>query len=298
MRASAGGRHVSGAERIILPQELDHVMTQMTTRARSRSLQPDHIVVSVERIDGGSIRHMRALDVVMVAVPHALNGRSTAAAVLQQAGVSSIAVEAAVREISRGPSPSGGNMRGAMIMDAATGARLEPDHARGVRASRFDWSPEAAVRIDGLLTTAGLTHFRTREALALATKVAHGPGVVAELCWSDEPEYLAGYVSSLATGYVRISCMKQQGDPSGGRVFFVRSALTDLAELVRFLEKQAVLITETGTVHHYKDNNISCPTTPMQRDSQCAAAVVDLGNRPEKQGSGKIRVKAGPAARG
>jgi len=94
-------------------------------------------------------------------------------------------------------------MRGAMIIDARTGDRMEPDQERGVRASRFDWTDDALEAINRKLAVIGLTHFRTREALALATKVAHAPGMVAELCWSDDPDYTAGYVASRATGYVR-----------------------------------------------------------------------------------------------
>ena len=47
-----------------------------------------------------------------------------------------------------------------------------------------------------------------REALALATKVIWS-GVVAELCWSDEPEYVAGYVATARHGSVRFPNFKR-----------------------------------------------------------------------------------------
>ena len=32
--------------------------------------------------------------------------------------------------------------------------------------------------------------------IVLATKVSAHPATVAELCWSDDPEYITGYVAS------------------------------------------------------------------------------------------------------
>lgn len=91
-----------------------------------------------------------------------------------------------------------------------------------------------------------LTHFRTREALALATKVAHAPALVAELCWSDEADYTAGYVASLTTGYVRFPFLKQNGDRNGGRVFFIDRGELDMDGLIRYLKIEPVLINEIG----------------------------------------------------
>jgi 6-carboxyhexanoate--CoA ligase len=133
-----------------------------------------------------------------------------------------------------------------MIMDALTGDRLEPDKERGIRASRFDWSAEASEKIDCVLSDIGLTHFRTREALALATKVAHAPGIVAELCWSDDPDYTAGYVSSPSTGYVRFPFLKNQGIDRGGRAFFVQREEFHLDSFIRYLQEEPVLITAAG----------------------------------------------------
>jgi 6-carboxyhexanoate--CoA ligase len=155
--------------------------------------------------------------------------------------------------LDSGPAPSGGNMRGAMIMDASTGERLEKDPERGIRASRFDWSDDAAAMIDSGLARLGLTHFRTKEALALASKVAVAPGMVAELCWSDEPDYTAGYVSSRQFGYIRLTSLKHPGAPHGGRVFFVNSAAYDFDALRHYLQRVPVIITESGAFHAASD---------------------------------------------
>ena len=54
----------------------------------------------------------------------------------------------------------------------------------------------------------------------MASKVASAVGVVAELCWSDDPEYVSFYVASAKYGYKRIPVLKEYGNPIGGRVFF------------------------------------------------------------------------------
>ncbi len=137
-------------------------------------------------------------------------------------------------------------MRGAIIMDAQSGDRLEPDQERGIRVSRFDWSEDALERVKRSLALAGLAHHRTYEALALATKVAHAPGIIAELCWSDDFDYAAGYAASASMGYVRFPYLKKYGDPKGGRVFFVDRETLNLDALFTYLETDPVLIAEIG----------------------------------------------------
>jgi 6-carboxyhexanoate--CoA ligase len=193
-----------------------------------------------------SLRQHVALDVTTVQTPDMDTGRSLASQVLQAAGVTSAAVEAAMRYLASGASKSGGVMRGAMVIDLITGERLEPDRERGVRASRFDWTDEALQKVEMVLGSEGLSHHRTREALALATKVAHAPGMVAELCWSDDPDYTAGYVASLRTGYVRFPCLKKRGEEKGGRAFFVDRNGLNMNALVHYLQSVPVLISEVG----------------------------------------------------
>jgi 6-carboxyhexanoate--CoA ligase len=105
----------------------------------------------------------------------------------------------------------------------------------------MDFAPGVRARLRQKLEAQGLGHFRTLEALAVATKVLWS-GVLAELCWSDDPEYEAGYVATPAAGYARFPHFKPRG-AVGGRAFFLARG-TDIAELVRRLEAQAMLITE------------------------------------------------------
>lgn len=246
MRASGGGRHISGAERIVSSSEIDCVVRELIARAMGKRHAPEQITVQVEGLGNTPPRLLTALDVVTINARDPETGRSAASRLLHEAGVSDEAVAGAISLISAGAASSGGNMRGAMIIDAETGMRLEPDQERGVRASRFDWTDEARVEADRLFSASGLTHIRIREALALATKVIHAPEVIAELCWSDDPDYTAGYVASLKTGYVRFPFLKREGEDKGGRAVFINQNALDLAALLYYLQNEPVLINAVG----------------------------------------------------
>lgn len=246
MHASADGRHISGAERIVNPEHVDSAAGELISRAFAKGLQPNQIVVTIDDLSGLAHRSLAALDVTTISSPDPPSARADAARILHAAGVTREAVEMALSLLSAGAAASGGNMRGAMIVDSRTGERLEPDQERGIRASRFDWTYEAGDRMRSLLAAHGLVHKRTYEALALASKIAAAPGYVAELCWSDDPDYTAGYVASRLTGYVRFSFLKRPGDPLGGRAVFIEGKNFDLARFLSFMEKEPVLIERTG----------------------------------------------------
>jgi len=252
MRASAASHHISGAERLSVQDRVNVIVQELMTRALSRGAAPDQIVITVEALKGAPLRELRSLDLTASAASDVADCRQAARTMLLSFGISPLAIETAFQHLDDGPASSGRNMRGAMIMDAASGARLEPDQERGVRVSRFDWGDVASDEIDRSLARIGLTHFRTKEALALATKVAHAPGIIAELCWSDDSTYTAGYIASRTTGYCRYPFMKEMGIDRGGRVFFVRRDEFDKDLLLSFLQYEPVLITSVS----------SCSTSP------------------------------------
>jgi 6-carboxyhexanoate--CoA ligase len=176
------------------------------------------------------------------------SGHRLAGHLLSKAGVIENVADEAIRLLTHGAGPGVSVMRGAMIMDAKTGERLEPDPSRGVRVSRMDLTPECRSTVEQEMLSLGLGHRRVIEALVLAGKVLCAPGVVAELCWSDSPEYTTGYVADPQGGYQRISALKSDGDPHGGRVFFVNLEGVSLTELVAYLELQAVLFDAPGKI--------------------------------------------------
>jgi 6-carboxyhexanoate--CoA ligase len=246
MRASTGANHISGAERITKAEYIDDMVLSLLTRAKSKGTLPKNITINIESLQNLPIRFLTALDVLTVIVPDVHSGRTAAARTLRNLEVSEEAVSQALTLLVKGASPSGKTMRGSIIMDALSSERLEPDQERGVRASRFDYSDQASIMVNEHLAAIGLTHYRTREALALATKVAHGPGVIAELCWSDDLDYTAGYVASMRHGYVRFPHLKKLGDQRGGRVIFVDPAKLVLNELIEYLQDEPVIISEVG----------------------------------------------------
>ncbi len=231
MRASLKGKHVSGAERIVKDKELEETLSQLVKRPSDY----DQMVITIEKV-----RKLRRVEESLKLSSFNFNSvseaRQFALRKLKESGVPESVALKGLNLISRGANPRGGIMRGAVLMDIETGNRLEKDSERGVRTVRIDW--ENRREILEILRKRGLTE-RTADALALATKNIIC-GVVAELCWSDDPQYLTGYVASRTLGYVRITPLKEKGDPLGGRIYFVRRE--KLLEIVKCLEEEAILL--------------------------------------------------------
>ncbi|HLB25963.1 MAG TPA: 6-carboxyhexanoate--CoA ligase [Nitrospirota bacterium] len=251
MRASRGGTHISGAERIIPARDIGRVAVELVGRAKNHGRgRPDSITVTVDCLSGREFRKLATLPITSLNAEDHAGGRELAVFELIRAGVSEKAARTALESILRGASPDGGNMRGAMVVDAATGERLETDRSRGVRARAVDYAGDAVPEILAALEVAGLGSVHVREALALATKVAGAPGAVAELCISDDPGYLTGYAASQKNGYVRITPLKEDGGLYGGRAFFVDADRFDMDEYLRYMRETPVLVTGPIRVNH------------------------------------------------
>ena len=227
MRASRGCEHVSGAERIVTPSATPETASALVRRALGHSKgDPDFISLKVAAI--GDALRINALPVATETAATPSEGLTIAERLLREAGVHR-AHEVVAMFADAGP------MRGAMLVDADTLERLEPDKARGVRATCMD-----AAGAQGRLPPSSKSHYA--EAIVLASKVAAAPGIVAELCISDDPDYVIGYVASRTTGYRRITCMKEMGDTRGGRIFVCRGIAGDPSNTIRFLEETPVLV--------------------------------------------------------
>ncbi len=231
MRASLEGRHVSGAERIVREDEVEKTVAELLGRPK----EFDEVVITVEKLESVELID-EALPVESYSFGSVKEAREFALKILVEAGVPEDIARKAVLLLSEGPSPSGGVMRGAVVMDVETGERLEPDKERGIRTVRVDWEDRKRVREE--ILRAGYTE-RTVDALAIATKNIYC-GAVAELCWSDDPEYVTGYVATRRRGYVRRTPLKERGDPIGGRVYFIRRE--DFGRFVECVEGRAFLI--------------------------------------------------------
>jgi 6-carboxyhexanoate--CoA ligase len=253
LRAELNGRHLCGAERIAPAEALPELAAALVARAMAHAGgTPETAHCTIERLPG-SIPLCRLPAVSTWAVADCTTGRAAARALLLRAGVAAAGADAALRLLASGPAPGGTVMRGAMLIDALSGARLEADPAKGVRVSRMDLAPEARAELLAALAAAGLGHHRVAEALVLAGKVLQAPGVIAELCWSDDPDYLAGYVADPRHGYQRITRLKDAGDFLGGRALFIDSRGWDRDACVTFLERQALLFATLGALHPPKE---------------------------------------------
>lgn len=251
MRAARDCEHISGAERIAAAPELSAIATAMIARALHHSRgNPASIRLAIDALPAASLNYAPLPAITTVLVSNVKQGRSAALAELQRAGVSEIAAAMAMNALASGAAPGDRVMRGAMLVDAASGERLESDPVRGIRVSRMDLSPAANAALNLALHESGRDTLHLREALALAGKVLCSPGIMAELCWSDDPDYTAGYVASPARGYVRFPHLKEIGDHLGGRAFFYRRAEFDLTALTAFLEEAPILFTTVGLIHN------------------------------------------------
>lgn len=224
--------HVSGAEKIVLPEQIEELAAQLVRRAMKHSKgEPDQIHLKIEKLEPENILHLQALPVSTIQTDTPQAGWKTVASLLQQIGI-----ENGEQILSYLPQTYG--MRGAMLLDYSDYSRLEPDHDRGVRATYMDYLGQE--QGTGLKEPGGQTHFQ--EALVLATKVLGHPYIKAEICFSDDPDYVTGYVASKELGYVRITTLKQVGDPNGGRIFLYDGPKDGVAECIQYLEHQPVLV--------------------------------------------------------
>lgn len=254
MHAKRQQSHLSGCERLVVAADLERFAAEMVGRAlRHPRGRAEEIRVSVDLVPAEAIHSGRLLDLRTFRVLDYVQGRQAARQLLLAASVQACAADAAIDWIATGAAPDGRSMRGAMLIDACTGARLEPDLFRGVRASHMDLTPAAEAELRRRLALQGLDNPHVREALVLAAKVLAAPQVVAELCWSDDPDYSAGYVATREDGYVRFPHLKPLGEERGGRAFFVRSEGLKLESLIDFLERSVLLINEVGEIGCARD---------------------------------------------
>ena len=275
MRASLGGAHISGAERIVSAGEVPETAEALAARALAHPKgTPDDIRVRVEIVE--EPLHVNALPVATETTSTAADGMRRAAELLAECGVTRAAeIVTMFRELP--------TMRGAALVDADTLERLEPDRERGVRATRMDAAramdancgASAASAGPRVSTAPGKNHFS--EAIVLASKVQAAPGIVAEICVSDDPDYVTGYVAAGKIGYRRITTMKKPGDPRGGRIFLFRGPRSLVPECIRFLQERAVLVDGVPTAPASAEKSVAPEPTP-QSQAQISVSFSDSLN--------------------
>jgi 6-carboxyhexanoate--CoA ligase len=227
--------HISGAEGLYEDGDVQKVVRKYIERAINHPKgRADKIIIRIEET-GHEPKEIPALPVATVSCSVPSEAGNIIIRLLQSSGVSRKAVYVAFRSIRKG------NMRGAAIVSAEKGIRLDPDRERGVRVSRLGISKEALKLLSSRLSRYGINNDTVKEALVLASKVASGADVIAELCISDDPDYTTGYVASRKFGYMRIPNIKRKGSKIGGRAFFVGEG-ANTSKIMRYLERNPVLI--------------------------------------------------------
>ena len=235
-----GGKHISGAERILheneVEQELINVYRRAITHERGK---PDFINFKIEEIDEDDILYKKRLDINQHHVNSKEEGLSLANELLKENEVSEVSAEKAIQALLNLED----SMHGAMLFDKDSGERIDDKGMKGVRVTGI--ASADITKYKESLKNDGREGLHLEEALILASKIASCKGIVAELCWSDDPSYVIGYVGT-KDNYERIPILKDKGNPVGGRVFFVDTKQLDddytLDDLIAYLEKQVVLI--------------------------------------------------------
>ena len=236
-RATGKGHevHISGAEGLYGVSEIDRVIRNYFLRAVKHPRgKPDKVVITVEKI------RQKPVMIPLLSVSTARSDLPDEAqgiiySLLFGSGISKKAIQNGVRVVRRKAV-----MRGAALILAESGIRVEPDKERGVRLSRLGIQRDVEKRLSRRLAKEGINTVTVKEALMLASKAASCKGIVAELCVSDDPDYTIGYVVSKRFGYVRIPHIKQKGSLSGGRVFFIEER-ADVNKIIRYLEETPVI---------------------------------------------------------
>ncbi|MFA4829871.1 MAG: 6-carboxyhexanoate--CoA ligase [Thermodesulfovibrionales bacterium] len=257
--------HISGAEGIYKGKNISKIVKEYIKRAVNHPRgKPDEIVITIEKIKQ-KIKTIPLLSVKTLKCKSPDEAKETIIQKLASLGISKKAASNGFKVLKAQRA-----MRGASLILAKSGKRVEPDKNRGVRVSRMGIGKNAEKKLLQMLykivipAKAGIqskeTGFRVKpgmtgtcnniiknnittvkEALILASKVASCPDIIAEVCISDDPDYTTGYFASEKEGYLRLANIKKSGEMHGGRVFFIKED-ADIAGVIQYLEGIPVII--------------------------------------------------------
>ena len=249
--------HVSGAEKILPQQELPQQMEALLCRALHHAKgKADFINLKIEAISSESLKYIEALPVSTHEAATPAEGRQFMCQIMTELGLTPDKCQK-ILELFQATY----GMRGAMLLDVDTLERLEPDQQRGIRATYMD---SIAPKGEAKAICDGKNHFQ--EALVLASKVLSAPNIIGELCMSDDPDYITGYIATQDRGYVRITKLKEMGCPDGGRIFLYRGPKSQVEDCIKYLQEQRVLV-KNVPANPYTNNTPkpkSAPNKPWQ----------------------------------
>ncbi len=229
-----GGKHISGGELLSTYSDIKLAVNALLEKGLTHSRgKPDFMQIQFEYINE-PIKLVKPLQIQTNEVESEEEGHALAWELLEKVGVPRKIIEKAYKQSTKYL-----GIRGAILFDIHSGERIDDRNEKGVRVSKMDWLDtnfEKWANHNQMPPNS-----RLKEALVLATKVSEHPATIAELCWSDDPDYITGYVASENLGYQRITKLKEYGDERGCRIFFVDCS-KDLNSYIHYLEKQPVFI--------------------------------------------------------
>jgi 6-carboxyhexanoate--CoA ligase len=231
--------HISGAEGMFRKSDIHKTVKRYIERALNHPRgKADKIIITIEDIKQKPHK-IQTLPLATVRCDSPAEGKKIATLLLESLCISKRSIDKAFQLIRKG------GMRGAALITATSGNRLEPDMKRGVRVSRLGIDTAVLKVLLRRLKQLGINTGIVKEALILASKVISSKQVIAELCVSDDPDYTTGYVASKQYGYLRIPHIKPRGSRGGGRAFFVYER-GQVEEIITYLEQMPVLVTKSA----------------------------------------------------
>ncbi len=234
MRSSKEDNHISGSENIVKENDLEKAVSLLVKRALSHSKgSADFINIKIEELKKDDIELIMPLEVTTIDVENYEQGLNAVKLVLVNLGIDNEKADKILKLLIDTK-----DMRGAILLDINTMERLEYDRNRGIRATYMDFENSKLIHL--VKEKVYNSHFI--EALALASKVINCPYIIGEVCYSDDPDYTAGYIASKKYGYMRFAHLKELGDTSGGRVFLYDSSIDKAEKCIDYIENKKVLI--------------------------------------------------------
>lgn len=224
-------KHISGAERIIRHEHLSKCIESLTQRAIMHSKgSADDINIKIEKIDENEIRIVDVLRTFTTEVDTKDEGLAYIENFLKAKNI-----KHANKIVSLLQSKF--DMSGAMLIDINTLERLDNKGDKGIRVTYMDYKDTKEIDLKP-----EKNHYR--EALALSSKVLSCPNVWGELCISDDPNYITGYIATKSDGYNRVTKLKDYGSSNGARIILFDGDKADVDCCIEYLTKAKVWINE------------------------------------------------------
>ncbi|ELH1951053.1 6-carboxyhexanoate--CoA ligase [Staphylococcus pseudintermedius] len=216
MRANQGGVHISGAETICEAQKIPAVLQTFFDKGfQHENGDVDFLNLKIEKVTE-PLHTLEALPIIE-------DTTQTLEALCEMHGITKEALDKGMGYIFDDT-----QYRGAIIVSAETGERLDQTGEKGVRVTHFCFEDYARIPF---------VSSRIQDALTIATCITAFAQVKGELCVSDDLHYTTGYFASAHRGYYRLHHMKPTGTRFGGRVIFVDDALS-IDSYTSFLQQQ------------------------------------------------------------